>query len=59
MGPRGKADLGDRSKWSLGDVMAHGETMQLLQQDVRELKEQRDTLTRSVRRLESDMLKGG
>lgn len=39
--------------------MAHGETMQLLQQDVRELKEQRDTLTRSVRRLESDMLKGG
>ncbi|KAH7884574.1 hypothetical protein F5I97DRAFT_1812802 [Phlebopus sp. FC_14] len=54
-----KLDLGETRKWVLGDVKEYGRILTDVQADVRALKEQRVLLRKSLRDLESNMLKAG
>ena len=57
-GSRGKADLGDGTKWNLGDVVKFGQVLQQYGQDLSTLQELRDAQYRALRELQSNMLKG-
>ncbi|KAG6333222.1 hypothetical protein ID866_5867 [Astraeus odoratus] len=52
-----KADLGDPHKWAFGDMKEYGRILTGVQHDIRELKQQRVTLRKSLRELDSSMLK--
>jgi nucleoporin NUP159 len=53
-----KADLGDASKWSLGDVRQFGQLLLKLDEDLQDLEKQRDGVKQTVKELTSSMLKG-
>ena len=53
-----KADLGDKSKWALGDLKQFGQVMLKLGEDLDELEKQREEVKQAVRELRSSMLKG-
>jgi nucleoporin NUP159 len=57
-GSRKKADLGDSTKWNLGDVVQFKQVLQQYEQDLSALKEARDTQSQALRELQSNMLKG-
>jgi nucleoporin NUP159 len=57
-GSRKKADLGDSTKWNLGDVMQFRQVLQQYEQDLYALKGLRDTQFQALRELQSNMLKG-
>lgn len=57
-GSRQKSDLGDPAKWNLGDVLQFGQTLRQFEQDLVDLKNQRVEQLKSLRELESSMLKG-
>ncbi|KAL4081178.1 hypothetical protein J3A83DRAFT_4367612 [Scleroderma citrinum] len=52
-----KVDLADSLKWLFGDMKEYGRVMLTLQEDFRELKQQRVTLRKALRELDSNMLK--
>ncbi|EAU85586.2 hypothetical protein CC1G_06299 [Coprinopsis cinerea okayama7 len=52
-----KADLGDKSKWALGDLKQFGQVMLKLGEDLDELEKQREEVKQAVRELRSSMLK--
>ncbi|KIJ66805.1 hypothetical protein HYDPIDRAFT_186428 [Hydnomerulius pinastri MD-312] len=52
-----KADLGDVRKWLFGDIKEYGRILADVQVDVTELKLQRITLRKSLREIDSNMLK--
>ncbi|KAJ7178860.1 hypothetical protein C8R43DRAFT_1057293 [Mycena crocata] len=58
-GSRRAADLGTRAKWGLADVVQFGQTMQLYEQDLADLKEESLNRERSLRELQSNLLKAG
>jgi len=55
---RVKADLSDPSKWVFGDIKEYGRIMTEIQSDVKEIKEKQMLLKKSLKELESSMLKG-
>jgi nucleoporin NUP159 len=57
-GSRRKADLGDPSKWSLGDLSHFGRVLLQYEADLEELEAYRDEQERAKRELHSGMLKG-
>ncbi|KAJ7116352.1 hypothetical protein C8R44DRAFT_792263 [Mycena epipterygia] len=58
-GSRRAADLGNRTKWALGDVVQFGQTMRLYEQDLADLKEERSQRQKLLRELQSNLLKAG
>ena len=54
-----KADLSDASKWMFGDIKEYGRAMTDLQDDIKEIREKQTLLKKSLKELESSMLKGG
>ncbi|KAJ7284651.1 hypothetical protein C8J57DRAFT_1670165 [Mycena rebaudengoi] len=58
-GSRRAVDLGDRSKWALGDVVQFGQTMRMFEQDLAQLKEERVQREKLLRELQSNLLKAG
>ncbi|EGN99042.1 hypothetical protein SERLA73DRAFT_54886, partial [Serpula lacrymans var. lacrymans S7.3] len=54
-----KTDLVDPQKWTMGDVQQYGRVLAQLQDDVKNIKDQRILLKRTLRELESNMLKAG
>ncbi|KAG8212928.1 hypothetical protein J3R82DRAFT_11286 [Butyriboletus roseoflavus] len=52
-----KVDLGDPRKWKLGDIEEYGRVLANVQVDVKELKLQRVSLRKSLKELDSNMLK--
>ena len=57
-GSRKKADLGDNTKWNLGDVVQFGQVLLQYEDDLVTLKALRDAQHRALRDLQSNMLKG-
>ena len=57
-GSRKKADLGDVTKWNLGDVVQFGQVLRQYEADLSTLKELRDAQYQALRELQSNMLKG-
>jgi nucleoporin NUP159 len=57
-GSRRAVDLGDRSKWALGDVVQFGQTVRMFEQDLAQLKEERAQREKLLRELQSNLLKG-
>lgn len=55
---RVKADLSDPSKWVFGDIKEYGRVMTEIQSDIKEVKEKQILLKKSLKELESSMLKG-
>ena len=55
---RAPSELGDQSKWGLGDVMEFSRLLHLLEKDLLELKQVRAGYTKAIRELETAMLKG-
>ena len=53
-----KADLGDTTKWSMGDLDIFGKTLKSLESDILKLYEFRDTMKPLMREVESNLLKG-
>ena len=51
-------DLGDSTKWSLGDVNEYGCVMKTVEQRVESLKEMRNAHRRTIRDVERTMLRG-
>ena len=51
-------DLGDSTKWSLGDVNEYGRVMKTVEQRVESLKEMRNAHRRTIRDVERTMLRG-
>lgn len=51
-------DLGDSSKWSIGDVQEYGRVMKGVEERVGQLREIKAEHTVNVRQLESSMLRG-
>ncbi|KAJ7678549.1 hypothetical protein B0H17DRAFT_1206784 [Mycena rosella] len=58
-GSRRAADLGNRTKWALGDVVQFGQAMRMYEQDLAELKEGRAQQQKQFRELQSNLLKAG
>lgn len=50
--------MGDPSKWAVGDVHEFARIMKRLEKDVVELQELKAEYLRSIRELESSMLRG-
>jgi len=57
-GSRRKADLGDPSKWSLGDLSQFGKVLLQYEADLEELEAHREKQEQAKRELHSGMLKG-
>ena len=57
-GSRHKADLGDPSKWSLGDLSHFGKVLRQYEGDLEELEAYREKQVQARRELHSNMLKG-
>ena len=57
-GSRHKADLGDPSKWSLGDISHFGRVLLQYEADLEELEAHREKQEQAKRELHSGMLKG-
>jgi hypothetical protein len=57
-GSRQKADLGDPSKWSLGDLSHFGKVLRQYEGDLEELEAHREKQIQATRELHSNMLKG-
>lgn len=57
-GSRHKADLGDASKWSLGDLSHFGKVLRQYEGDLEELEAHREKQMQTKRDLHSNMLKG-
>ena len=55
---RHKDDLGDPHKWAPGDVKEYGRILLDVQMDVKELKLERVILRKTLKELDSNMLKG-
>jgi nucleoporin NUP159 len=55
---RHKADLGDPSKWSLGDLSYFGRVLLQYEADLEELEAHREKQEQAKRELHSGMLKG-
>jgi len=53
-----KLDLGDSGKWMFGDMKEFGRVLLTVQEDLRELKQQRVSLRKALRDLDNNMLKG-
>ena len=53
-----KLDLGDPGKWVFGDMKEYGRVLLTVREDLRELKQQRSTLQKVLREVDSNMLKG-
>ena len=51
-------DLGDSTKWSLGDVNEYGRVMKTVEQRVESLKEMCNAHRRTIRDVERTMLRG-
>ena len=51
-------DLGDATKWSLGDVNEYGRVMKTVEQRVESLKELHNAHRRTIRDVERTMLRG-
>ncbi|KAF7375142.1 hypothetical protein MSAN_00400600 [Mycena sanguinolenta] len=58
-GSRRASDLGNRTKWSLADAAQFGQTLRQYEQDLADLKEQRSRWEKSIRELQSNLLKAG
>lgn len=56
---RVKADLSDASNWMFGDMKEYGRAMTDLQSDMKEIKGKQMVLKKTLKELESSMLKGG
>ncbi|KAJ7056555.1 hypothetical protein C8F01DRAFT_1257223 [Mycena amicta] len=57
-GSRRPSDLGDRSKWSLGDAVQFGQILRSYEQELEDLNETRAQFTKQIREFESNLLKG-
>lgn len=57
-GSRHKADLGDASKWSLGDLSHFGKVLRQYEGDLEDLEAHREKQMQTKRELHSNMLKG-
>lgn len=55
---RTKADLGDESKWLIGDVHEFARIMKGLEKEVAELNASKADHLKAIRELESSMLRG-
>lgn len=55
---RVKVDLSDPRKWLIGDIKEYGRVMTEVQSDIKEIKEKQMLLKKSLKELESSMLKG-
>jgi len=53
-----KLDLSDSGKWMFGDMKEFGRVLLTVQEDLRELKQQRVSLRKALRDLDNNMLKG-
>ena len=53
-----KLDLGDLGKCAFGDIKEYGRVLLMVQEDLRELKQQRSMLQKALREVDSNMLKG-
>ncbi|KAF7317019.1 hypothetical protein HMN09_00436300 [Mycena chlorophos] len=58
-GSRRPSDLGDRSKWSLGDMTQFGQTMLAYERELDDLKETRSHWEIQLREVQSNLLKAG
>uniref|UniRef100_A0A0W0F345 Nucleoporin Nup159/Nup146 N-terminal domain-containing protein n=1 Tax=Moniliophthora roreri TaxID=221103 RepID=A0A0W0F345_MONRR len=58
-GSRRKEDLGDASKWALGDVVHFGVTMKQFERDISELKEGPEKQKQSLSELNKSIVKAG
>ncbi|KAJ6468466.1 hypothetical protein C8R45DRAFT_909556 [Mycena sanguinolenta] len=56
---RRASDLGNRTKWSLADAAQFGQTLRQYEQDLADMKEERSQWEKSVRELQSNLLKAG
>lgn len=52
-----KLDLGNSAKWMFGDMKEFGRVLLTVQDDLRELKQQRSSLRKALRDLDNNMLK--
>lgn len=52
-------ELGDSSKWALGDVREFSRLLHLLEKEFVDLKQIRAGYSKAIRELETAMLKGG
>lgn len=57
-GSRRKEDLGDVTKWGLGDLAQFGQVMKQYEGDIVQLKGGTSSQQQSLRELQSNMLKG-
>lgn len=53
-----KTDLGDMTKWSMGDLDIFGKTVKSLESDILALYELQNTMKPLMREVESNLLKG-
>ena len=57
-GSRNRRDLGDPSKWSLGDLTLFGQILRQYEGELDRLETQNGTKLQSLREIRSNMLKG-
>lgn len=55
---KSQADLGNSSKWALGDVNEYGRVLKTVEQRIETLREMRVTHKKAIRDLERTMLRG-